>query len=169
MHLPFLAALERGMPENGILVADSTQPAYVAHHSWPGRSPRAYIAPGGFGTLGPALPMAIGAQIAAPGRPVAALAGDGGALFTIQELASAADLGLPIALVIWQNDGYGEMRDSMDRIDVPRIGTEISARDFVKLAEGFGCRGVRSGLDDLPAALAAAFGADRPTLVEVRG
>ena len=69
VHLPFLAALERGLPDDGILVADSTQPAYVAHHSWPGRSPRRYIAPGGFGTLGPALPMAIGAQLAAPGAP----------------------------------------------------------------------------------------------------
>ena len=168
--MPFLAALDRGMPENGILVADSTQPAYVAHHSWPGRAPRGYIAPGGFGTLGPALPMAIGAQLAAPRRPVAALAGDGGALFTIQELASAADLGLPIALVIWQNDGYGEMRDSMDRISAPRMGTEVTAHDFVLLAEGFGCRGVRTeSLDDLPGALAEAFAADRPTLVEVRG
>jgi thiamine pyrophosphate-dependent acetolactate synthase large subunit-like protein len=167
-HLPFLAALERGVPENGIVIADSTQPAYVAHHTWPGRSPRAYIAPGGFGTLGPALPMAIGAQIAAPDRPVVALAGDGGALFTIPELASAADLGLPIALVIWQNDGYAEMRDSMDRIGAPRMGTEISARDFLLLAEGFGCRGVRAeSLDDLPGALADAFAADRPTLVEV--
>ena len=163
MHLPFLAALERGLPDNGILVTDSTQPAYVAHHSWPGRSPRAYITAGGFGTLGPALPMAIGAQLAAPGRPVAALAGDGGALFTIQELASAADLGLPIALVIWQNDGYNEMRESMDRIGAPHLGTEISSRDFVKLAEGFGCRGVRTGtLDDVPGALAEAFAADRP-------
>jgi thiamine pyrophosphate-dependent acetolactate synthase large subunit-like protein len=166
--LPFLAALDRGIPENGILVSDSTQPAYVAHHSWPGRAPRGYIAPGGFGTLGPALPMAIGAQIAAPRRPVVALAGDGGALFTIQELASAADLGLPIALVIWQNDGYGEMRDSMDRIGAPRMGTEVSSHDFVLLAEGFGCRGVRTeSLDDLPGALAEAFAADRPTLVEV--
>jgi thiamine pyrophosphate-dependent acetolactate synthase large subunit-like protein len=170
VHLPFLKALADGLPEDAILVADSTQPAYVAHHWWPGRAQGAYIAPGGFGTLGPALPMAIGAQIAAPGRPVAALAGDGGSLFTIQELASAADLGLPIALVIWQNDGYGEMRDSMDRIGAPRLGTEISSRDFVKLAEGFGCRGVRTGsLSDLPGALAEAFAADRPTLVEVRG
>jgi thiamine pyrophosphate-dependent acetolactate synthase large subunit-like protein len=167
--MPFLAALDRGIPENGILVADSTQPAYVAHHSWRGRSPRSYIAPGGFGTLGPALPMAIGVQLAAPRRPVVALAGDGGALFTIPELASAADLGLPIALVIWQNDGYGEMRDSMDRISAPRLGTEVTAHDFVLLAEGFGCRGVRTeSLDDLPGALAEAFAADRPTLVEVR-
>ncbi|MDX6628548.1 MAG: acetolactate synthase large subunit [Gaiellales bacterium] len=168
--MPFLAALDRGIPENGILVSDSTQPAYVAHHSWPGRAPRGYIAPGGFGTLGPALPMAIGAQLAAPRRPVVALAGDGGALFTIPELASAADLGLPIALVIWQNDGYGEMRDCMDQIGVPRMGTEVTAHDFLLLAEGFGCRGVRTeSLDDLPGALAEAFAADRPTLVEVRG
>ena len=169
-HLPFLKALARGLPDDG-----SSWPTRRSRRTWPttgGRGDRraTYIAPGGFGTLGPALPMAIGAQIAAPGRPVAALAGDGGALFTIQELASAADLGLPIALVIWQNDGYAEMRDSMDRIGAPRLGTEISSRDFVKLAEGFGCRGVRTGsLSDLPDALAEAFAADGPTLVEVRG
>ena len=56
----------------------------------------------------------------------------------------------------------------MQKKRVPHIGTEISARDFVKLAEGFGCRGTRTGLDGLPGALAAAYAADRPTLVEVR-
>ena len=73
----------------------------MAHHWWPGRAQGPlHRSPGGFGTLGPALPMAIGAQIAAPGRPVAALAGDGGALFTIQELATAGDLGLPLPIVV---------------------------------------------------------------------
>jgi thiamine pyrophosphate-dependent acetolactate synthase large subunit-like protein len=56
----------------------------------------------------------------------------------------------------------------MDRIAAPRMGTEVSARDFLLLAEGFGCRGVRTdSLDDLPGALAEAFSADRPTLIEV--
>jgi acetolactate synthase-1/2/3 large subunit len=165
---PFLDALAAGLPDAGVLAVDSTQPAYAAAHSWRGTRPNAYLPYGGFGTLGPALPMAIGARLGAPDRPVAALAGDGGLLFTIQELATAADLGLPIALVVWQNRGYGEIRDSMERADVPPVAVDTSAHDFPRIAEGFGCRGVRAGaVDELPALLADAFAADRPTLIEV--
>jgi acetolactate synthase-1/2/3 large subunit len=165
---PFLDVLAAAIPTGGVLFADSTQPAYVAHHRWPGRASREYIAPAGFGTLGPALPMAIGAQVAQPGRPVAVLAGDGGFLFTIQELATAADEGLPLAIVLWQNHGYGEIKDSMDRVDVPHVGVATSARDFLRLAEGFGCNGVRCGsLAELGDLVRAAFAGDRPTLIEV--
>ncbi len=166
--MPFLEALRAGVPRNGILCADSTQPAYVAHHYWPGYGPHDYIAPGGFGTLGPSVPMAVGAALAAPDRPVAALVGDGGALFTIPELATAADAGLPIAVVLWQNHGYGEIRYWMDHVGVPQTGTDTTARDYLALAEGFGCHAVRAGaLAELPDLLAAAFAADRPTVVEV--
>ena len=166
--MPFLDALAASIPTDGILLADSTQPAYVAHHYWPGRRARGYIAPGGFGTLGPALPMAVGAQLASAGTPVAVLVGDGGFLFTIQELATAADERLPIAVVLWQNHGYAEIRDSMDRIAVPHVGVDTTARDYLKLAEGFGCRGVRAtSLGDLGRLLVEAFAADRATVIEV--
>ena len=104
-------------------------------------------------------------------RPAArwsALAGDGGVLFTIQELASAADLG-----AAHRARDLAERRLRRDaRLDGPHQRAarrhRISAHDFVQLAEGFGCRGVRTeSLDDLPGALAEAFAADRPTLVEV--
>jgi acetolactate synthase-1/2/3 large subunit len=167
-YAPFLDALARALPEDAILTADSTQPAYVAHHRWRGLRPRSYLAPGGFGTLGPALPMAIGAKLAAPDRPVAALAGDGGFLFTIQELATGADQRLPLPVILWQNHGYGEIRDSMDRADVPHAGVDTSARDFVQLAEGFGCHGVRAtALAELDELVDAALAADRPTVIEV--
>lgn len=167
-YKPFLEALSAVMPDDGILVADSTQPAYAAHNWWPAERPWAYISPAGFGTLGPALPMAIGAKIAAPDRVVACLAGDGGFLFTVQELATAADEGLALPVLLWQNHGYGEIRDSMDRVDVPHIGTSSSARDFVRLAEGFGCAGVRvDSLGALQDAFGKATEADRPTLIEV--
>ena len=152
MHLPFLEALARGIPDDGILVADSTQPAYAAHNCLAGPLSRA-------ATSRPAAsarsaPRCRWRSARSSPRPVVrsrAWPATAAPCSRIQELASAADLGLPIALVIWQNDGYGEMRDSMDRIGVPHVGTEISARDFVRLAEGFGCRGVRTGsLDELP-------------------
>jgi thiamine pyrophosphate-dependent acetolactate synthase large subunit-like protein len=167
-YRPFLEALREVVPDDGILVADSTQPAYAAHNWWPARRPWDYISPAGFGTLGPALPMAIGAKIAAPDRVVACLAGDGGFLFTVAELATAADENLALPILLWQNHGYGEIRDSMDRINVPHVGVGSSARDFVKLAEGFGASGVRvDSLGAMQDAFRAATAAGGPTLIEV--
>ena len=167
-YMPFLQALREVMPDDGILAADSTQPAYAAHNWWPARRPWDYISPAGFGTLGPALPMAIGAKIAAPDRVVACLAGDGGFLFTVQELATAAEENLALPVLLWQNHGYGEIRDSMDRVHVPHVGVGSTAHDYLKLAEGFGCSGVR--VDSLAAmqdAFRAASTAGGPTLIEV--
>jgi acetolactate synthase-1/2/3 large subunit len=131
--------------------------------------PRSWLMPIGYGSLGCALPMAIGAKLAAPERPVLALAGDGGVLFTIAELAAARDERLAIPLVVWNNHGYGEIRDSMARVGIDPIGTDASAHDLVAIARGFGCHGVRA---DDPADVAAqvveALTADRPTLIEVR-
>jgi acetolactate synthase-1/2/3 large subunit len=163
-----LNAIESALPHDAIIAADSTQLAYVASSYLPLRRPRSYLCPAGYGTLGPALPMAIGAQIAAPERPVACLVGDGGLLFTVAELATAAALGLPIAIVLWHNRGYGEIRDAMDRAGVPHLGTDASAHDFQAIARGFGCDGVRvSTIEQVAAALGDAFGAGRPTLIEV--
>ena len=135
-YLPFLEALRAAIPDDGILVADSTQPAYAAHNWWPARRPWDYISPAGFGTLGPALPMAIGAKIAAPDRVVACLAGDGGFLFTVQELATAAEENLALPVLLWQNHGYGEIRDSMDRVNVPHVGVGSTAHDYVQAGGG---------------------------------
>ena len=143
------------VPDDGILAADSTQPAYAATTtSRPHSRARGLHLPIGFGCLGCALPMAIGAKLAAPDRPVAALAGDGGFMFTVQELATAPDLGIALPILATTNTGYGEIRDSMDRVNVPHVGVGSTAHDFVKLAEGFGCAGVR--VDSL-AAMQEAF------------
>ena len=125
--------------------------------------------PIGYGSLGCALPMAIGAKLAAPERPVAALAGDGGVLFTLTELAAARDLGLALPLIVWNNDGYGEIRDSMERVGIPALGTDASAHDLVAIAQGFGCHGARADdMDAVERLIGEALSADRPTLIEVR-
>jgi acetolactate synthase-1/2/3 large subunit len=112
--------------------------------------------------------MAIGAKLAQPDRPVVCLVGDGGLLFTIAELATAAELGLPLAVVVWQNHGYGEIREAMDQAGVRHIGTEATARDYLKLAEGFGCRGVAvRELSELGGAVRNALSGDTPTLIEL--
>jgi acetolactate synthase-1/2/3 large subunit len=169
VYRPLVDVLEDVLPEDRIIAGDSTQPVYAANHSMPAHRPRSWLMPIGYGTLGCALPMATGAKLAAPDRPVLCIAGDGGFLFTIQELATARDLGLALPVVLWNNRGYGEIRDSMRRADIPLVGTDASAHDFVAIAEGFGCHGQRAAdLDDLRDLVAAALAADRPTVIEVR-
>jgi acetolactate synthase-1/2/3 large subunit len=166
-HLELVQALDRVLPADRIVAADSTQPAYAANHAMPIERPRSWLMPIGYGTLGCALPMAIGAALAAPERPVLALAGDGGVLFTLQELATARDLGGPLPLVVWNNSGYGEIRDSMHDAGITPIGTDASAADFPAIARGFGCRGVRAQTPaELESAVGDALAAEVPTLID---
>jgi acetolactate synthase-1/2/3 large subunit len=124
--------------------------------------------PIGYGCLGSALPMAIGARLAAPQRPVVGIAGDGGFMFTVAELATARELGLPLPLLVYNNDGYGEIRDAMDGAGVPHLGTDQAA-DIAAVARGFGCAAASTGSPDEAAGLlAAALEAPGPTVVELR-
>ena len=141
--LDVVGALDAALPPDRIVAADSTKPAYAANHSLPLHSRRSWLMPIGYGCLGCALPMAIGAKLAAPDRPVAALAGDGGVMFTVQELATARDLGIPLPIVVYDNSGYGEIRDAMDESGIPNLGTDISTHDLPAIARGFGVGGVR--------------------------
>lgn len=167
-HIPWLDAIQAALPRDRIIAIDSTQLAYTAHHYLPAYEPRSWLAPYGFGALGTALPMAIGAKLAAPERAVLAIAGDGGILFTLPELATAVDERLPLPVVVWDNRGYGEIRDSFDRAGVPRMGTETTACDFVTIGQGFGCEAARvSSPEELSDAIAVALRRDRPTLLVV--
>lgn len=164
-----VAALDAALPRDRVIAGDSTKPAYAANHSLPMHEPRSWLMPIGYGSLGPALPMAIGAKLAAPDRPVVALAGDGGFLFTLQELATARDLGLTLPVIVYNNDGYGEIRDAMDEAEIPHTGTDFAIHDVPAIARGFGCDGVRvHSADELQAALAGALEAPGPTVIELR-
>ena len=168
-HRPLLDVLEHALPADRIVTADSTQPAYAANHLLPIEHPRSWMMPVGYGTLGCALPMAIGAKLAAPDRPVACLVGDGGILFTLQELATARDLGLALPLIVWNNDGYGEISDSMLRDGIEPIGTDAGAHDLVAIARGFGCEAATTrSMDEASSLITIALGRDRPTVIEVR-
>ena len=168
-HMPWLDALEESLPADRIVSVDSTKLAYTAHHYMSAERPRSWLAPYGFGTLGTAVPMAIGAKVGRPDCPVVAIAGDGGLLFTIAELATAVDLRLALPIVVWDNRGYGEIRDSFDRAGTPRVGTETTAQDLLAIAAGFGCAVADAASPEaLGAAVAGALGADRPTVIRVR-
>jgi len=164
-----ISALDRALPEERIVAGDSTQPVYAANHLLPMYRPRSWMMPIGYGCLGCALPMAIGAKLAAPDRPVVAIAGDGGFMFTVQELATAVSLDLALPVLVYNNDGYGEIRDSMDHAGITRLGTD-ARHDIAGIAHGFGCAVSRiTRLGELEGALADAFASRGPTVLELTG
>ena len=113
--------------------------------------------------------MAIGAKIGAPQRPVVAVAGDGGLMFTVNELATAAEEGLALPVIVWNNDALQAIVEGMDERQIPRIGVTPKSPDFLKLAESLGCYATRAcGSEYLDQAVRAALAADRPTLIEIR-
>ena len=166
---PWLDAVADSVPQNAIWSLDSTQLAYSLHHYVDLDQPRSWLAPYGLGTLGPAIPMAVGAKVAEPERPAIAVVGDGGILFTISELATAVDLGRQLTVILWDNRGYGEIRDSMDRVDIPHIGTETTAHDLAEISRGFGCKAVNIETpEQLKSAIEESIGYKGTTVIVAR-
>ncbi|MBI1779627.1 MAG: 5-guanidino-2-oxopentanoate decarboxylase [Proteobacteria bacterium] len=167
-HFKVLDALRRAMPETGVVFSDMTQIAYTGNTYYPCPRPRSWFHPNGYGTLGFALPAAIGAKLARPDRPTAVLVGDGGLLFTVQELATAVEESLPLAVVMWNNDGYGQIRDGLVARGVPEIGVNLRNPDHLALARAFGCRAVRpESLEAFTDSVREALTHEVPTLIEV--
>ena len=168
-HRTLLLALRSVVPPDAIMFGDIAQLVYTGSAVMPTDLPRTWFYPAGLGTLGCALPGAIGAKIALPDRPVIVLAGDGGFLFTIQELATAVEESLAIPIVLWNNDGLAMIRDGMIERGIAQIGVNPRNPDFMKIAEGFGCHAVRPhSLASFASAAKIALQAAVPTVIEVR-
>ena len=168
IHRRFLDQVAAALP-GVIVVGDSTQPVYGGNLGYEPAQPRSYFnSSTGYGTLGFGLPAALGAKIGRPDRPVVALIGDGGIQFTIGELATAVELGLPVPILLWNNQGYGEIKQYMADRDIPQIGVDIYTPDFQAIAKGFGCHASKAeSFAHLQSALRAAVVADRPTVIEI--
>ena len=162
--------IRSALPDDGIVTADSTKLVYSGNFCYPSFAPRTYLtSTTGYGTLGYALPAAIGAQFGKPDTPVVCVAGDGGFMFTIQELATAVEHKLPIVIILWNNEGYGIIRDHFEQFDVPQVGVDIQSPDFLTVAKGFGCCAEPiESLDDLKPQIERALQRHRPTVLEIR-
>ncbi len=137
--LGFLEAIERAVPEDGVLVCDMCIPGYWlgGFHRTP--APRKLSYPLGWGTLGCAFPQGLGAALAGAG-PVVSVSGDGGFLFACGELATIAQERIPLTAVIVDDGGYGMLRFDQDRQGDPREGVDLRTPDFAALARSFGVR-----------------------------
>jgi acetolactate synthase-1/2/3 large subunit len=164
-----IGALREGVPRDGIVVNDQTGINYWMEWRFPVLEPRTFLYPVGTAVLGYGVPAAIGAKIARPERAVAAVVGDGGFMFSVNELATAVKYRLPIAFVVMNDDRYGAIKWLQERMFDGRWGeADLANPDFVALARAFGARGARlPGPAALPDALAAAFAAEGPTVLEV--
>ncbi|MFD3558332.1 5-guanidino-2-oxopentanoate decarboxylase [Streptomyces sp. NPDC058686] len=167
--VPYLEAIRSVLAADAVVTSDSAQCCYYGAipHLPVGPEGR-YLHPTGFGTLGYALPAAIGAKTACPDRQVVAISGDGGLQFSVQELATAAQLQLPLPVVVFDNGGYGEIRDEMAaRGDAP-AAVDHARVDLAGLARAFGGRGASApSPGELAALLTRALATPGPTLITV--
>ncbi|MFT4962382.1 MAG: 5-guanidino-2-oxopentanoate decarboxylase [Paracoccaceae bacterium] len=170
--VPICDALQQVVPTNAMIYSDMTQFAYVAKEVWDMAQPGHWHHPYGFGTLGYALPAGIGGAIASKmgssHAPTMVIVGDYGFHYTMQELGVAVELGLPMAIILWDNGKLKEIEDSMVRAQIAPNAVVARNPDFCKLAEAFGAYSAApETLEDLQSAVRSAFAADGPTLIYV--
>ncbi|HEV8584373.1 MAG TPA: thiamine pyrophosphate-binding protein [Methylomirabilota bacterium] len=165
-----LTTLRRALPDDAIVVNDQTGLTYWMEHKFPVYAPRTFLYPTGSAVLGYAVPAAIGAKLARPDRAVIAVAGDGGFMFSVAELATAVKYRLPIVFLVVNDDRYGAIKWLQETFYAGRWGeADLANPDFPALARAFGARGERlSGIAALPDAVGRALAADGPTLLELR-
>jgi len=152
-----------------VVTGDSSQATYLGSaYFWPLGHPNRFLYPAGYGTLGYALPAAIGAALAGAADRVVAITGEGGLMFSVQELATAARLGLAIPIVVFSNGGFREIRDGMVHRGIEPTAVDFAAPDFGLLARAFGADGERvDSAASFRAAFRRAVAATGPYVIEV--
>lgn len=162
-------AIRAELPDDGFLVAESTQVGYWTQAYFPVYEARTLITSGYQGTLGYGFATAIGVQVGNPGRKVVSINGDGGFFYNVQELSTVVQQKLPVVAIVFNDGAYGNVR----RIQETRFGGRFIASDLynpdlMKLADAYGIVGRRArNPQELRQELRAALAADEPTLIEV--
>jgi acetolactate synthase-1/2/3 large subunit len=163
-----LKSLRAGTPEDAILVAGMNQIGYYSRPFWPVYAPRTYLSSSYSGNLGYAYPVALGAKVARPDRPVVSVSGDGGFMYNAQELATAVQHKINVVAVVFNDNAYGNVARDLDESWGGAFGAQLHNPDFMKLADAFGVRGLSAKEPTQVGRLVAdAVQMDRPVLIEV--
>jgi 5-guanidino-2-oxopentanoate decarboxylase len=170
IHQSILDRIAAELPDNAFISTDMTQLAYTGNYAYDSAATRSWLHPTGYGTLGYGLPAGIGAKFGAPQRPGLVLVGDGGFLYTAQELATAVEeLDSPLVVLLWNNDALGQIRDDMLGLDIEPIGVLPRNPDFAALARAFGCTvNQPQSLAELQTDLRHGFKRNGVTLIELK-
>ncbi len=160
--------LRDALPPDGVVTNDQTGINYWMEWHFPVLRPRTFLYPVGSATLGYAVPAAIGAKVAHPDRPVLAVVGDGGFLFSVNELATAVKYRLAVVVLVLNDERYGAIKWLQEKLYGRWGEVDLTNPDFPALARAFGAQGRRvATLDELPQALSKAFSESGPTLIEL--
>lgn len=166
----FLRAIRAVMPRDGILVPELSQVGFTTYTgAFPVLAPRTYLSEGFQGTLGFGFPTALGAKVANRAKAVVSITGDGGFMFGVQELATAAQYGIALVTIVFNNHSFANvLRDQQQQYGGRTIGSRFDNPDFIRLAESFGVAATRVHEPrGLQLALERALADDQPWLIEV--
>ncbi len=168
-QIAYLDVIREVLPRDGLVTTELSQVGFASYFGYPVLEPRTYVSEGFQGTLGFGFPTALGVKAAHPDKPVVCLTGDGGFLFAGQELATAAQEGLALVTVLFNNNAYGNvLRDQQVGFANRLIGSSLRNPDFPAFAAAFGVEAHRVEFPQaLRPVLKAALKAGRPVLIEV--
>lgn len=161
--------LRKVLPPDTIIVVDVTAALMWLAWNFEIYRPNSFLIPWNSATLGFALPAALGAKVAHPERPVVALAGDGGFLFTGQELATAAQHNLPVVVIVLNNQAHGAIKlQQMEHYGGRYLAVDLEGPNYTAFAQALGVEGVRvTSMETLGDLVQEALASGRPRLLEV--
>ena len=164
-----LRELERALPADAIVTTDIGNICSVANSYLRFEKPGSFLAAMSFGNCGYAFPTAIGAKLAAPGRPVVAYVGDGAWGMSLQETLTCVRENIPVTAVVFNNGQWGaEKKNQIDYYADRFVGTNLENPSFAEVARAMGANGIRvSSADEVGDALRTATSADVATVLEV--
>jgi len=168
-QLAYLDVIRKVLPREGLLVIEVSQMGFTSYFGFPVYAPRTYVSEGFQGTLGFGFPTALGVKVAHPDKPVVSVTGDGGFMFAVQELATAAQFGIALVTLLFNNASYGNvLRDQRTAFGNRVIGSVLDNPDFMLLAKAFGVAAHRvTSPAALERVLASTIHAQKPVLIEI--
>lgn len=168
-QMGYLDAIRAALPRDGFFVEEVSQMGFTGRFGFPVYGPRQYVTCGYQDNLGFGFNTALGVKVAHPDKPVVSVSGDGGFLFGVQELATAAQHGLNVVALVFNNQAYGNVRRDQNTVYGGHlIGADLLNPDFVALARSFGLPAERVTTPaDLQRAIERALREQSPALIEV--
>jgi acetolactate synthase I/II/III large subunit len=168
-QLGFLDVIREVLPRDGFFVEEISQVGFTSRFGFPVYEPRTFVTGGYQDNVGFGFMSALGVKIANPDKPVVSIAGDGGFMFGVQELATAVKYSINLVTVVFNNSSYGNvLRDQRNVYKGREIGSTLANPDFIKLAESFGAAAYLAKTPpQLKAALEKGFAQSGPVLIEV--
>ncbi|MCC6438613.1 MAG: thiamine pyrophosphate-binding protein [Acidimicrobiales bacterium] len=166
-HWQIWQTMRRLLPPEAPIVRDSTVPAYLwGNRVLPVLRPRTSVRPSSL-AIGPGVPLAVGAALGS-GAPTVLIQGDGGLMLSLGELATMAEYRLPVVVCVFNDGGYGVLRQIQDGVMERRFGVDLHTPDFVKVADGMGIAAERVvGVGQFEPAFARAVERAGPTVLDI--